>query len=195
MDSVDELKTHKPPLIVVSGASGSGKTSICRQIAKAFGLYYSVSHTTRPRRDKEENAVDYFFVSPDEFQRLVSSGEFLEWARVYDNCYGTSKKIIEDKLESGIGVILDVDTQGAANIKRLFPDAVSIFLNTPTLNDLENRLKKRGRDSEDEIQKRVAYAAGENAKMGQYDHVVLNDDFDRAIAEVKGVVARLMPRP
>lgn len=188
---MDVIKSQNPPLVVVSGASGSGKTSICRKVAKAFGLYYSVSHTTRQRRDKEENGVDYFFVNAEEFQTLVSSGEFLEWARVYDNCYGTSKKIIEEKLKGGIGVILDVDTQGAANIKKLFPQAVSIFLNTPTLQDLENRLKKRGRDSVEEIDKRVAYAAGENAKMGQYDYVVLNDDFDRAIGEVSDIVSRL----
>lgn len=176
------------PLFVISGASGSGKTSICRKIAAAFGLYYSVSHTTRPRRNKEKDGVDYFFVTDDAFQKLVANGEFMEWARVYDNCYGTSRRIIENKLKSGTGVILDVDTQGAANIKKIFPDAVLIFLNTPTLQDLEDRLKERGRDSEDEIKKRIAYATGENAKMNQYDHVVVNDDFDRAFAEVSEIV-------
>lgn len=179
-----------PPLFVVSGASGSGKTSICRKIAAEFGLYYSVSHTTRPKRAKESQGKDYFFVTAEEFQKLIKAGEFLEWAQVYDNYYGTSKRIIEEKLAKGCGVILDVDTQGAASIKGLFPEAVLIFLNTPSLKDLQDRLTHRGRDSDDEIKKRVAYAENENAKMSQYDYVVLNDDFDRAVGEVKGIVAK-----
>lgn len=185
---IQQNSAKSPPLIVVSGASGSGKTSICRKIAAEFGLYYSVSHTTRPKRAKEEDGKDYFFVTTDEFKKLIKAGEFLEWAPVYDNYYGTSKRIIEEKLAAGMGVILDVDTQGAASIKALFPDAVLIFLNTPSLMDLQNRLTKRGRDSGDEIKKRVAYAENENAKMGQYDYVVLNDDFDRAVDEVKAIV-------
>jgi guanylate kinase len=182
--------SKRPPLFVVSGASGSGKTSICRKIATEFGLYYSVSHTTRPKRAKEVEGKDYFFVSAVEFKALIKAGEFLEWAQVYDNYYGTSKRIIEEKLAKGSGVILDVDTQGAASIKTLFPDAVLIFLNTPSLKDLQDRLTMRGRDSNDEIKKRVAYAENENAKMAQYDYVILNDDFDRAVGEVKGIVAK-----
>lgn len=182
----------KSPLIVVSGASGSGKTSICRRIAQEFGLYYSVSHTTRPKRDKEAEGQDYFFVTREEFQDLIAKGGFLEWAQVYDNFYGTSKKIITDKLHARQGVILDVDTQGAASIKKLFPEAALIFLNTPSLEELTDRLQKRGRDSDAEIKKRVAYAGNENAKMGQYDHVVMNDDFDRALDEVKGIIKGIL---
>lgn len=180
--------SKKLPLFVVSGASGSGKTSICRKIADEFGFYYSVSHTTRPQREKEAQGVDYFFVSVDEFKKLIENDEFLEWAQVYDNYYGTSKRIIQEKLQQNIAVILDLDTQGATSIKSIFPNSVTIFIRTPSLQDLEDRLVKRGRDSQEEISKRVNYAKNENAKMDQYDYVVLNDDFDKAVDEVKEIV-------
>lgn len=183
-----------PPLIVVSGASGSGKTSICRKVAKKLGMYYSVSHTSRPKRDKETDGVDYFFVRTKDFETLIAKGEFIEWARVYDNYYGTSRQLIEEKLASGQGVILDVDTQGAANMRKLYPRATLIFLMTNSLDDLRARLVKRGRDSDKEIAKRIAYAAGENAKTAQYDHVVVNDNFDKAVEEVKGVVQDRLTR-
>lgn len=178
------------PLIVISGASGSGKTSICRKIAAEYGFYYSVSHTTRPRRDKEVEGKDYFFIAKDEFEKLIKQREFLEWAQVYGNYYGTSKNIIRQKQQAGVGVILDVDTQGAANIKKIFPDAVLIFLKTKSVHDLHHRLTERGRDSAEEIQKRVAYAQNENAKMHQYDYMVLNDDFDQAIRTVKDIIEK-----
>lgn len=186
----EPVAKKSPLLIVVSGASGSGKTSICRRIADEFGLYYSISHTTRPQRDKEMNGRDYFFVSREEFENLLARGEFLEWATVYDNFYGTSRRILEDKLKQGKGVILDVDTQGADAIRQLFPDAVTIYLSTLTLDDLASRLRSRGRDSDNEILKRLTYAESENAKMHQYDHVVVNDDFDEALDRVRDIVTR-----
>lgn len=184
-----EKKDKKPPVFVVSGASGSGKTSLCRKIARKFDFYYSISHTTREKREMETDGVDYFFVTHDEFQKKIDEGEFIEWAKVYDNFYGTSKKIIQEKLEQGRAVILDVETVGAANLKATFPDeAVLIFIETPSIKDLEERLRSRGRDTEQEIEKRVAYAQNEISKKDQYDHIVLNDDFDTAFERMSDIV-------
>lgn len=181
-----------PPFFAVSGPSGSGKTSICRKMAAEFGLYYSVSHTSRPQRENEVNGKDYFFVTRQEFENLQSQGEFLEWAQVYDNLYGTSKRIIEEKLGQGQGVIVDVDTQGADSIRNLMPHVVLIFIRTPHLEDLTERLKIRGRDSLDEIAKRMKNAESELSHIKEYDHVVVNDDFDRAASEVKAIIQKTL---
>lgn len=181
----------KSPFIVVSGASGSGKTTICRKMAQKFNLYYSVSHTTRQMRPSEENGVDYFFVSEDEFTAMIDKGDFFEWAKVYDNYYGTSKRIIEQKLEAGQGVILDLDTQGAEQIKEIFPSAVLLFIDTPSIEDLEKRLASRATDSFEEITKRVAHAEHEIAKKNQYDYVVINDNLEVADAEVREIIQGL----
>ncbi len=184
-------KIKKAPFVVVSGASGSGKTTLCRLIAADENWYYSISHTTRTRRDKEKNGVDYFFVSKDEFMDMVKRDEFLEWAQVYDNYYGTSKKIIEEKLSSGTGVVTDVDTQGAANIKKLFPDAVLIFIKTGDTEKLRERLLSRGRDSKDEIDKRMKNAVTEIAHIPEYDYVVVNDDLNEANKNIRAIIAKI----
>ncbi len=181
-----------PPFIVVSGASGSGKTTICREIAKIFNLYYSVSHTTRAKRPSETHAVDYFFVSVAEFQEMVARGDFFEWARVYDNYYGTSKRIVEQKLAHGQGVILDLDSQGAEQIRQLFPSAKLIFIDTPSIDDLKTRLSQRATDSAGEIAKRVAHAEHEIAQKRQYDFVVMNDHLPRAVEQVQTIVKTLL---
>ena len=180
-----------PPFIVVSGASGSGKTTICRKIAENLGLYYSVSHTTRAKRPSEAHSVDYYFVSVPDFMGMIDSGDFFEWAKVYDNFYGTSKKIIQEKLAQGQGVILDLDTQGATQIKALFPESVLIFVDTPSLEDLQKRLHVRATDSAQEIAKRISHAENEIAKKGHYDFVVLNDQLPKALASVQKIVETL----
>lgn len=179
---------HQPPIFVVSGASGSGKTTVCRKMADEFDFYYSVSHTTRAKRPQEVDGQDYFFVSLEKFQNMIQSDEFLEWAKVYDNHYGTSKAVIEQHLALNQGVILDLDTQGASNIKRYYPEAVLIFLKTPNLDDLKKRLLTRGQDSSTEIKRRVDYAENELAKIGEYDHVILNDDLEKALEETRKIV-------
>ena len=180
----------KKPVFVVSGASGSGKTTICRIMSNEFGLYYSVSHTTRPKRHREVNERDYYFVEKSEFESMIEADEFYEWAKVYDNYYGTSKSVIDQQHANGRGVILDLDTQGAALIKDAFPDAVLVFLKTPDLKDLQDRLTKRGRDSNDEIKKRVAYAENEISKINQYDYVIMNDDLDDAVKVAREIVQK-----
>lgn len=181
-------ESHKVPFFVISGPSGSGKTSICRKIAKEYNWYYSVSHTTRAQKDSEINGRDYFFVTENDFLKLKDQGEFLEWALVYDNYYGTSKKIIEDKLLAGQGVILDVDTQGAANIKKIIPQAILVFIKTVDVKELKKRLVVRDRDSSQEIDKRIEWAEHEINHIGQYKYVVVNDDLERAVTEIKNII-------
>lgn len=170
------------PIFVVSGASGSGKTTICREMARRFGWYYSISHTTRQKREHEKNGQDYYFVDTTTFEAMIGHGDFLEWARVYDNYYGTSKRVLEEKLASGQGVILDVDTQGAASIKAVWPESILVFIDTVDLKQLEARLRARQTDHEAEIKKRMACAEGEIARKHQYDYIIINDDLDRSIA-------------
>lgn len=178
----------KANFFVISGPSGSGKTSLCRKIANDNGFYYSISHTTRPQRENEVDGQDYFFVNEDEFMGMVETGDMLEWARVYDNLYGTSKSKVEKMLAEGRSVIVDVDSQGASQIKTLMPHAILIFIKTPSLDDLEKRLSKRGRDSSDEIQKRMSNAESELTHMKEYDHVVVNDDFEDSAVEIQKLV-------
>lgn len=178
----------KPNFFVISGPSGSGKTSLCRKIANDNGFYYSISHTTRPQRENEVDGQDYFFVDEPKFMSMVDSGDMLEWARVYDNLYGTSKSNIEKMLAKGRSVIVDVDSQGASQIKKLMPFAVLIFIRTPSLDDLQQRLSKRGRDSTDEIKKRMSNAESELTHMKEYDHIIVNDDFEDSAVEIQKIV-------
>lgn len=176
------------PFYVVSGPSGSGKTTICRRIADEFGWYYSVSHTTRALREGEKEGVDYFFVNAAKFQDMIQKGEFLEWARVYDNYYGTSRQNIEERLKCGQGVILDVDTQGAAQIKKLMLKAILVFIKTVELDDLKARLKTRGQDDDGEIAKRMKNAQSELSHIGEYDHVIVNDDIKNSVQKFKLII-------
>lgn len=184
----NDLITSTPLLVVISGPSGSGKTTICRQISAEYGWYYSISHTTRSKKDGETEGADYFFIEEDEFKKMITEGDFLEWANVYENYYGTSKKVIFDKLNQGHSVILDLDTQGAKSIKAIYPEAILIFIKIPSLDELEKRLVGRGRDSNQEIQKRLGSAEEELKSIHFYDHVVVNADLDKAIKDVKMII-------
>jgi len=181
-------KNKKTPLVVISGPSGSGKTTVCRAMVDEFGLYFSVSHTTRPQRENEVNGVDYFFVSEEDFIKCRDRGDLLEWAKVYDNYYGTSKHIVEDRLKKGQGVIFDVDTVGAANIKKLMPESIHIFIKTPGIDVLKSRLKSRGRDSDQEIEKRVRNAEYEMTHIDAYDYVIVNDKLEDAVEKVREII-------
>ena len=184
----DQQTTNRPLFCVISGPSGSGKTTVCREVATSLGWYYAVSHATRTKRENEVEGLDYLFISQEEFMTMVDQNEFLEWAKVYQNHYGTSKKVVKDRLDQGQSVIVDVDTQGALAIKKIMPEAILIFIKTKDIEELERRLKARGRDTEEEIQKRLEQTQEELKKVSKYDHSVINDDLNTTIEEIKNIL-------
>ncbi len=177
-------------LFTVSAPSGAGKTSLVNAlIAQCEGLLVSVSHTTRPRRPAEVDGVNYNFVSEPGFQAILERGEFLEHARVFDNLYGTSAVWVEEQLRCGHDVILEIDWQGAQQVKRLMPDAKAIFILPPSRDTLLERLRGRGQDDNDIIQKRMAVAVEEMSHYVESDFMVVNANFDRALAELTAIIS------
>lgn len=154
----------------------------------------SVSATTRPPRPGEVDGVDYRFVSPEEFDRLVKAGEFLEWAEVHGNRYGTLRSDVEKKIAEGRLVVLEIDSQGAQQVRRLVDDAVCVFVVAPSFEELERRIRKRGAESDEEIAARLKTAERELALVGTYDYVVQNDDVARAADELVGIAESLLGR-
>ena len=177
-------------LVVVSGPSGSGKSSLCRRVCSQFDFAsLSISTTTRPKREGEKDGEDYFFITPDEFKRLIDKGEFLEWAEVHGNYYGTSKTWVEKTLRSGKTVIFDIDVQGQAAVVRLFPrETTTVFVTTPSLTVLRERLSVRGTDSETVIIKRLQNALDEMRCIDQYDYLLINDQFDQSVKVLESIV-------
>jgi guanylate kinase len=176
-------------LFVIAAPSGAGKTSLVRALMEQVPtLRFSVSYTTRPKRPAELDGRDYFFVSREEFERMVAAGEFLEYARVFENYYGTSRQQVEESLASGQDLILEIDWQGAAQIRRAMPESVSVFILPPSRAELERRLRGRGTDSEEVIARRLGEAADDMKHWEEFDYVVVNDDFDRAVSELRGTV-------
>jgi len=175
-------------LFVVSGPSGTGKTTLCRQLEAELGLFFSISATTRPIRVGEIEGRDYYFLSDEKFREMETAGEFLESAAVHGHCYGTPAKPIESHLGLGEDVILDIDTQGALNIKENFPEAILIFLKPPSEADLYRRLKNRGTDSEETIQRRMKRAEGEIQQSSHYDFIVTNRDIETAKEELRKII-------
>ncbi|MFZ0487475.1 MAG: guanylate kinase [Arenicellales bacterium] len=177
-------------LFIISAPSGAGKTTLARGLNEALpNTAFSISHTTRPRRRKEADGVDYYFVSEKEFRDMVERGEFLEYARVFGNWYGTSKAAVRSLTEQGKTALLDIDWQGARNVRRKMPGCRSIFILPPSLEELERRLRSRGQDSEEVIQQRMEQARDEMEHVGEYQFVVKNDDFDRALRELCEIVS------
>lgn len=176
-------------LFVVSAPSGAGKTSLCRAITDSLeNLTHSISYATRKPRPGEIDGRDYYFVSKERFQQMVSAGDFAEWAEVHSNLYGTSRRVLDDMISRGVDVILDIDTQGAKQIKTRFEKAVFIFIMPPSMNILEERLRNRKSDHEEEIKKRMRRARDEIMEYGLYDYIVINRDFDRALMELRSIV-------
>jgi guanylate kinase len=177
-------------LFVVAAPSGAGKTSLVRALMEREpGLRFSISYTTRQKRPAELHGRDYYFVSRDEFERMVAAGDFLEHARVFDNAYGTSRRQVEESLAGGQDLILEIDWQGAAQIRRALPESVSIFILPPSRTELERRLRGRATDAEDVIQRRLRDAASDMTHWREFDHVVVNDDFDAALDQLQAIVA------
>ena len=184
-------------LFIFSAASGTGKTSLAHELLKRVrNLAFSVSHTTRAPRPGETHGVHYYFVTPAEFEAMAARGEFLEHATVFGNRYGTSRRMIEALLKEGKSVILDIDWQGARAIKAKLPEAVGVFILPPSRAVLEERLANRRQDPPEVIAQRMAQAVAEMSHYAEYDRVVVNDDFDLALADLEAIVTgRGRPRP
>lgn len=176
-------------LFVISAPSGAGKTTLCKEIIDIFPeLRHSVSYTTRPPRTGEVDGKDYYFVSVEEFRRMVSAGEFAEWAEVHGNCYGTSLKVLEESRSAGIDLILDIDCQGAAQLKRNYSGGVFIFILPPDYTELRRRLSSRNLDPPEVVERRLRNAEGEVRESLWYDYAIINDLFSVAAEELKSVI-------
>jgi len=181
-------KDIKGTLYVVSAPSGAGKTSLVNALLETSeGIIVSVSHTTRKPRPGEETGVHYHFVSVEEFQARMNDNDFLEHAQVFDNYYGTSKQAVEDRLQQGDDVILEIDWQGARLVREQLPDCVGIFILPPSVSALEERLRGRGQDSDEIIQRRMRDARTEASHYDEYEYLIINDDFDTALNELRSV--------
>jgi guanylate kinase len=175
-------------LFVISGPSGCGKSTLIRRVRRSLGdLGFSVSHTTRPPRPSEKDGVDYHFVTTEAFERMVQEKRFVEWARVHGHLYGTSRAEVERKGRRG-DIILDIDVQGARQVRSRLPGAVFVFVMPPVAGELRRRLRRRGEDSPEDVERRLRDARIEIGAYDQFDFVVLNDDLDRAATELKAVI-------
>ena len=176
-------------LFVVAAPSGAGKSSLVKALLELDShVQPSVSHTTRAPRGQEKHGREYFFVSESEFDAMVAADGFVEWAHVHNHRYGTSKKAIEDRMAQGADVVLEIDYQGALQIKRLFANAVTIFILPPSWEELRARLERRGEDAAEVIDVRLRNAAIEVAQASQFDFVIINESFDRALFDLKSIV-------
>lgn len=176
-------------LLVLSGPSGAGKGTICDMLLeKRSSLSYSVSVTTRKPRKGEVDGENYFFVSPDKFQEMIEDKELLEHAEIYGNCYGTPRSYVMNILNSGKDVVLEIDPQGAMQIRESFPDAVFVYIVPPSLNELSKRIYKRGTDSEEVIRRRLSEATTELAYASKYDYIIINDEVDKATDKVTNIL-------
>ncbi|GAC1535505.1 MAG: guanylate kinase [Ramlibacter sp.] len=176
-------------LFVVAAPSGAGKSSLVKALLELDSLVQpSVSHTTRPPRGQEKHGREYFFVAPEEFDRMVLANAFVEWAHVHGQRYGTSRKMIEERIAQGADVILEIDFQGALQIKRIFSNAVLVFILPPSWEELRSRLQRRGEDSDAVIELRLANATQELAQAPQFDFVIINELFERALFDLKAIV-------
>ena len=177
-------------LFVIAAPSGAGKTSLVKALlASEPHLRLSVSHTTRKQRPTEEEGREYHFVSVPQFEQLVARGEFLEHARVFDNFYGTARGFVEEQLRQGYDVILEIDWQGAQQVRRAMPKCVSIFILPPSRRALAERLARRATDSPEIIARRLRDAAADMSHYREFDYLVVNDDFARAVSDLRRIVA------
>ena len=176
-------------LFVVSAPSGAGKTSLVKELlAHDDGLAVSVSHTTRAMRPGERDGIDYHFVDIATFQSMVEAGQFLEYAQVFDNFYGTAQASVESTLAQGLDVVLEIDWQGARQVRERIPAAVSVFILPPSRQALAQRLRGRGQDSDEIIARRMRDARSETEHYAEYDYLLVNDDFASALAQLRAVV-------
>ncbi|HHW20707.1 MAG TPA: guanylate kinase [Thermodesulfovibrio thiophilus] len=175
-------------IFVISAPSGTGKTTLCEKLLKLLpDLKLSISHTTRKPRNGERNGINYYFIDKETFKKMIDTDEFVEWAEVYGNFYGTSKKAINSLISNGYDILLDIDTKGAKNIKKLYPDSVLIFILPPSLDELERRLINRNEDN-NVIKLRLSKASQEISQYKFYDYVVINDNIEQASSNLLCII-------
>jgi len=180
--------SKKGILYILSAPSGAGKTSLVKSlVSDLLFIRVSVSHTTRPMRPGEEDGVNYHFTARDRFQEMINQGDFFEFAEVFGNFYGTSQAWVQDTLAEGYDLILEIDWQGAQQIRRLMPEAKSIFILPPSQAALRERLQNRGQDNSDVIENRMRQAVSEMSHYVEFDYLIINDDFNQALAELKAI--------
>ncbi|RMG51309.1 MAG: guanylate kinase [Acidobacteria bacterium] len=183
------MSNRKHFLIVISSPSGAGKTTLVSALLdRVPQTRLSVSYTTRPPRPHEVDGRDYTFISRDEFDRMRQRGEFLEWAEVHGNLYGTSRRMIEEILSAGCDAVLDIDVQGAAQVRKQFPDAVTVFILPPSFTELKRRLSSRGTETPESLERRLRVARREVLRYTEFEYLVINDQLDVAIAAVEAIV-------
>ena len=188
MDTMD--KNTRGALLVLSGPSGTGKGTVCKVVRDSLGdnLAYSISATTRKPRTGEEHGREYFFFTKEEFEDLRDKNGFLEWAQVYDNYYGTPRAFVEDVLASGRDCILEIDPQGALQVRKATDEAVLVFITPPSLEELRSRLTGRGTEAPEEVEKRLSCAEAELGYSNQYDYLIVNDEVEKAADKMKAIL-------
>jgi len=186
----DTIKKGK--IIVISAPSGAGKTTLTKEIIAEFpGIIFSTSATTRKQRANEVDGVDYFFINECIFLNKINMDEFAEWERFYDYYYGTSRKQLENTINSGKHILLEIDVKGALKIKHNYPEAVLIFIDPPSIEELISRLKNRKTENEEEFKKRIERAKMELSLKGKFDYLVVNDNLDLALSELKSIINKI----
>ncbi len=189
------MESKKGSIIVISAPSGTGKTTIVRRILNDFPeIVFSVSATTRKKREHEVEGVDYFFISEQEFKNKIQNNEFVEWELFYDYYYGTFRSFIENYVNNGKSVILEVDVHGALEIKRIYPEAILIYIAPPSLEELLIRLKKRQTENEKDLRKRIERAKMELSHKDKFDYFIINNDLNTAYYEIKVLIGKIIDR-
>jgi len=183
------MRLSKGNLFIITAASGAGKTSLVKAlVADNPNIKVSISFTTRQPRVGEKDGEDYFFLDEINFKKMIENDEFLEIAKCHGALYGTSKLTVKEAFEKGEDIILEIDYQGAFSVKKLFPESISIFIIPPSIDALEDRLNNRGQDSKEDIKLRVAAARNEMSHLEEFDYVTINDDFEKALFELKAII-------
>jgi len=190
------MNSNTGVLFIISAPSGAGKSTLCQAVLNDIkDMQYSISYTTRKPRGNEQNGVEYFFTTKEEFIKGIESGKWAEWAEVHGNYYGTSSEILNLALDAGKNILLDIDVQGTYKILEKYPDAVTIFIMPPDFDTLRVRMEDRGTDNQEVIDRRMKNAIEEVAQKDRYRHIIVNDDLDRAVRELTSIIKSCCGNP